>query len=341
MKKVKSIFDEVRLPHLTAKNRIVRSATWEAIANPDGTPSEEQIRIYRDLARGQVGTIITGFTSVTDSDHYLGTGMARLSQNRQIPGWKQLTDAVHAEGANIIVQLALGEWVTPRGTLEADDATTAELHQLIQVFAQAAKRAELAGFDGVQLHGAHFFWISRFLSPLYNHRTDEYGGSQPHRTAWMLALYRAVRQEIPNLHITMKLNCSDFRHGGLLPADAMQMATALAAAGIDSLEISGNGTSVSDIRPGENEAYFLPFAKALKQRVSTPVMLVGGLRSLEVMNKVINEDGIDMISLSRPLIREPHLIERWGQGDTAPAACVSCNLCYQTPGHRCVYHIMD
>lgn len=334
---MRTIFDEVKLNHLTAKNRIVRSATWEAIANPDGTPSEQQLQIYKELAKGDVGTIITGFTSVSDTDGYLGDGMARLSDDRQIPAWKKLTDICHRYGAKVITQLALGEYVTDRSVLEPDACTTDDLYDITELFANAARRAEEAGFDGVQLHAAHNFWVSRFISPCINHRTDEYGGDQVRRTRLLLEIYETVRKEVPDLHITMKMNCSDFRHGGLTPDDAMVTCLIMAEAGIDSIEISGNGTSVAGIRPGKDEAYFLPFAKEFKTRSNVPVILVGGLRSPDLMNRIVEEDGIEMLSLSRPLVREPDLVKRWENGDTAPARCISCNMCYQTPGHRCIF----
>lgn len=334
---MRTIFDEVKLNHLTAKNRIVRSATWEAIANPDGTPSEQQLQIYKELAEGGVGTIITGFTSVSDTDGYLSDGMARLSDDGQIPEWRKLTDICHRYGAKVITQLALGEYVTDRGVLEPDACTADDLHDITGLFASAARRAKEAGFDGVQLHAAHNFWVSRFISPYFNHRTDEYGGNQEGRTHLLLEIYNAVRKEVPDLHITMKMNCSDFRHGGLTHDDAMVTCLIMAKAGIDSIEISGNGTSVASIRPGKDEAYFLPFARELKARSNISVILVGGLRSPDLMNRIVDEDGIEMLSLSRPLVREPDLMKRWENGDTAPARCISCNMCYQTPGHRCIF----
>lgn len=338
---MKTIFDEVELNHLTARNRIVRSATWEAIANPDGTPSEEQLEIYRELAQGSVGAIITGFTSVCDADGYLGDGMARLSDDAQVEGWRKLADVIRAGGARSIVQLALGSYVTERGPLEPDDCTEADLHALTGLFADSARRAAEAGFDGIQLHAAHNFWVSRFLSPGYNHRRDAYGGNQENRTRLLIEIYRAVRAAAPELHITMKMNCSDFMRGGLMPQDALETCLIMADAGIDSIEVSGNGTSVAGVRPGKNEAYFLPFADELKKRSDVPVVLVGGLRTPDLMNRIVDEHGIEMLSLSRPLVCEPDLVNRWKNGDTAPSACVSCNICYRTPGHRCIFNLRE
>ena len=331
------VFDTVQLHFLSAKNRIVRSATWEAIAKPDGTPSEGQIKIYTDLAQGEVGTIITGFTSVRDDDVSLGPGMVRLSRDEQIFEWKRLIDSVHESGAVVIVQLALGTYFRDGRVLEPDDVSLEDITGLIDDFRQAARRAKAAGFDGIQIHGAHNFWLSRFVSPAFNHRTDAYGGSQENRSRLLLDIYQAVRAAAPGLHITLKMNCSDFRRGGLMPSDALVTCRLMAEAGLDSIEISGNGTSVSGIKAGHDEAYFLPFARELRKERAIPIILVGGMRSLEVMNDLVRNEEMDMISLSRPLICEPNLVRRWHEGRTAPARCISCNRCYGTPGHRCFF----
>lgn len=138
--------------------------------------------------------------------------------------------------------------------------------------------------------------------------------------------------------ITVKINISDEYRGGLTRQDFMVSSQLLAEAGIDAIEVSANGTSRGGIRAGVNEAYFLDAAKLLAERVNVPIVLVGGLRSIGKINEILNETNIAYISLSRPLIREPNLINRWQQGDTTPSKCVSCNLCYRTLGHRCVFN---
>lgn len=334
---MKTIWDAVELPHLSLKNRIVRSATWEALARPDGTPSDEQILIYRELAANDVGLLITGFTTVSEEDRSLGDGLAHLSSDEQVAGWQALTKAVHEHGSRILVQLALGEYRRRGRRLEPDDCSAEDLQELIQLFGKAARRAAMSGFDGIQLHGAHNFWLSRFLSPAYNHRQDEYGGAQAARSRLLLEIYRAVCTAAPQLHISAKMNCSDFFSGGLTPHQAMESCLMLAEAGIDSIEVSGNGTSAPGIRAGVNEAYFLPFARALKERSRVPVILVGGHRSIAHMETILKETAIELLSLSRPLLCEPNLLTRWRAGDTAPSRCISCNRCYQTRGHRCFF----
>ncbi len=154
----------------------------EGIALPDGGVTEEAYEIYGEMAKGGVGAIITGFTSVALHDDYFG-GMMRLCDDALIPQYKKLTDLIHAESIPVITQLALGAYyreVTGKyRQVEPDDMSEDEIRFVIRQFIDAAVRTEKAGFDGVQLHAAHFFFLSRFISPAVNHRTDVWGGRYP------------------------------------------------------------------------------------------------------------------------------------------------------------------
>ena len=173
---MKNIFDAVELKNLHLKNRLVRSATWEGIADFDGSISENTYEIYRELAKGGVGAIITGFTSVATNDFYFG-GMMRLSDNKLIPQYKKLVEIIHAEDCAAISQLALGAFYDKNFVeVTENNLSTENVREIIKMFVDAAIRAEICGFDGVQIHAAHFFFLSRFISPLINHRTDEFGG---------------------------------------------------------------------------------------------------------------------------------------------------------------------
>lgn len=342
---MKTVFDPMELNHLNASNRLVRSATWEGIAAPDGSVSDEAFDLYDELAAGGVGTIITGFTSVADDDTYFG-GMMRLSNDALIPQYKKLVDLIHSHGVPVITQLALGGFYRKnafgRSTMvEPDDMTTEEVRLVIDRFIAAAGRAKEAGFDGVQIHAAHFFFLSRFVSPAFNHRTDEYGGNTENRSRILLEILEGIRSVAPDLHVTIKINCSDFTAGGLEEPESMVICKALAKAGIDSIEVSGNGTSVPGIRPGVNEAYFGNFAAQLADEVDTPVILVGGMRSLDIMNAVLEQTNIAMLSLSRPLLREPDLPQRMKDGSATVSKCISCNRCYSSPSHKCVFRGRD
>lgn len=338
---MKKLFEEVRLNHLTVKNRLVRSATWEGVAAPDGSISEEAYAIYDELARGGVGLIINGFTSVSTHDFYFD-GMMRLSEDRLIPQYRKLTDIVHATGVPIIAQLALGAYYHPQegggfAQVEPDEMRMDEIMQVIHTFGDAARRAKEAGFDGVQIHAAHFFFLSRFISPRINHRTDAYGGSAKGRTKILCDILADMRAKAEGLHITIKMNMNDFTPGGLTEEEALAIGRLLDTAGIDSIEVSGNGTSVPGIRAHVNEGYFVPFAARLAKEVTAPVIAVGGLRSRAAMEDVLRQTDIALLALSRPLLREPDLPQKLMQDAHAVSACISCNRCYSSPCHRCVF----
>lgn len=322
---MKTIFDKTGINDLQLKNRLFRSATWEALADKKGHFDEEIYRIYDELAAGSVGCIISGFTSVSGDDRYFG-GMARLSNDRLIAEHKRLVDTVHAHDVPIIAQLALGEYQNK----EIDELTDSDIDNIREMFVKAADRAVLAGYDGVQIHAAHGFFLSRYISPAHNRSTN------PEQL--IIDIAKAVRERHNDLHITMKINSSDFMYGGLDENGAMRICLACAPY-LDSIEISGNGTSVSGIKAGVNEAYFKRFALDLAEKVDIPVILVGGHRSIENMNDVLNEGKIEYLSLSRPLICEPDLIDRWQRGECSPAKCVSCNMCYRTPAHKCIFRL--
>lgn len=342
---MKTIFDEVEMHHLKMKNRLVRSATWEAMCSKSGEIPDGLTDIYEELAKGGIGMIITAFDSVSDLDgmnHEMVPDMMRISNDTLIHGHQKLTDAVHRCGCPIITQLALGEYCSEDAqgnilTVEPDQMTKADIRDVIRLFRDAAVRAGKAGYDGVQIHGAHGFFLSRFLSPLYNHRIDEYGGSAENRSHLIVDILHAIREAVPEMHISVKINCSDFISGGLDVDESMAECLYFAEEGIDSIEVSGNGTSRRGIRPGEGEGYFMDFAAELASRTDVPVILVGGNRSIGYMEKILNMSGIECLSLSRPLIREPGLPNRWKEGDSAPSKCISCNMCYETLNHRCFF----
>ncbi|THB68784.1 MAG: NADH:flavin oxidoreductase, partial [Desulfovibrio sp.] len=203
-------------------------------------------------------------------------------------------------------------------------------------FAKAAARAKAWGYDGVQLHAAHGYLLNQFLSPLTNQRMDEYGGPLPHRCRFLLDAYQAVRVAVGGAYPVMaKLTAGDNLDGGLVLNEAVYAGRELSAAGINALEIS-SGTPVSGkltparkkILKPEQEAYNLDVAGIIKSEVACPVMVVGGFRSLAKVRHAVEDKGIDFVSLSRPLIREPDLPKRWQEGDESPAKCISCNACF-------------
>lgn len=329
---MKTLFDTTTLRRHTLKNRIWRSATWLALADAEGNVTDEIVRTYKELAKGGAAMIVTGLTSILKNDAEIGGG-AKFFDDRFIAGHKRLTDTIHKHGALVMMQTAIVDG-------PVDGLTTEQVEEIVHLFGDAAHRAEEAGYDGVQIHAAHFFYLSKFISPLLNYRTDRYGGDQRGRSRILYEILKDMREKTSSeFLITMKINSADEYPGGLTVQDFLVSCKLMADAGIDAIEVSGNGTSHTGIKAGQNEGYFRAAAMSLAALVDVPVVLVGGFRSIEKINQYLDETKIEYVSLSRPLVREPNLIQRWQEGDTRPSLCVSCNTCYRTPGHQCIFNL--
>ena len=329
---MKTLFDATTLHRHTLKNRIWRSETWLALADDEGNVTDGIVRTYEELAKGGAAMIVTGLTSIVEHDAEIGGGV-KFYDDRFIEGHRRLTDAIHKHGALVMMQTAIVDG-------PVDELSTGQVEDIVRQFGDAARRAEQAGYDGVQIHSAHFFYLSKFISPLINHRTDRFGGGQRGRSRILYEILQDMRSKTSDdFLIIMKINSTDEYPGGLTVQDFLVTCKLMADAGIDAIEVSGNGTSRTGIKAGQGEGYFRAAATSLAALVDVPVVLVGGLRSIEKINQYLDEAKIAYVSLSRPLVREPDLIQRWQAGDTKPSPCVSCNTCYRTPGHHCIFNL--
>lgn len=335
---MKSIFDKTNLGKIKLDNRIFRSATWMAMSDNNGHLNEEIIKLYERLSKSEINAIITGITSIYPMDEKI-YGMLSFDDDSYIEEHKKLTEIVHNNNSHIFMQIAIVEILTMYLD-ESMNFTKDEIKLIKQFFVDASIRAQKAGYDGVQLHAAHFFFLSKFISPLYNHRTDEYGGNNKKRSKILTEIIHEIKENTPDdFLVLIKINASDLIQGGLEIEDCTEICKILDKQGIDAIEVSANNTSRINIQVGVNEAYFLEYAKTIKNNVQCPVILVGGHRSIENMNKILNETNIEYLSLSRPLICEPDLIERWKNGNTKASRCISCNKCYNTQNHECIQNI--
>jgi 2,4-dienoyl-CoA reductase-like NADH-dependent reductase (Old Yellow Enzyme family) len=215
--------------------------------------------------------------------------------------------------------------------------TLEDIREDVEAFGAAAYRAREAGFDGVQIHAAHGYLLSQFLSPAFNKREDDYGGPVENRARALLEVLRRLKTEVGHdFPILVKMNSEDFVDDGLSLEDAVTVGSMLEEGGIDAIELSG-GTPLSgklgsirkEIKSEEDEAYFKDSAKAFKRALQIPLILVGGIRSIQVAEKLLSEGIADYISMSRPFVREPSLVKRWASGDLRRAACLSDSLCFR------------
>lgn len=358
---MKSLFDQTQLANLKLKNRFVRSATYDGFSDERGHMTEQLFQVYENLAKGGVGTIITGLTYVTDLEQPY-PGQMGIYDDSFINEYQQLTETIHRYDARIIVQLVcLGSQTTaaegkvlwgPSAIPDLYYKTTPqamtkdEIRFVQAAFAEGALRAKQAGFDGVQLHGAHGYLLSKFLTPYYNHRQDEYGGSLENRARMVLETYQAIRDKVgPDYPVLIKINCDDFMDQGMTFDECKYVCSELAKLGLNAVEISGGSGSS---RPNEGvirrvnadtESYFKAYAAEMAQEIPVPVIAVGGHRNLAALTELVNQTAIEYISLSRPFICESDLINRWQSGDTSPAQCISCSRCFRHGGTICMVRL--
>ena len=357
------LFDPIQINSLSIRNRFVRSATHDRMAEADGRISEHELKLYEDLAAGGVGLIITAHAYVSHPWGRASNPQNAIFHEKFVEGYKHLAEVVHRHDAKLVIQLAhAGRQTLPEiiegqmpvapsdmfdenGNQVARALTHDNIHRLLEDFESAAMRAKRAGADGVQIHMAHGYLLAQFLSPYTNKREDEYGGSVERRTALLAeAAYRvkaAVGRQFP---VLCKLNTSDGISAPvqLSPGDVVYAAEMLAEHGIDAIETSGgtiketrNVMSKPGIVTSESEAYFAAAAKAVKAAVKVPVILVGGMRSKAIMDSVIDSGTADMISLSRPFVREPDLVNKIAAGQTR-VTCISCNACFNPQEIKCM-----
>ena len=349
---MKSLFDETKLKNVKLRNRCIRSATWEGMADERGHLTETHDTIYRELATGGIGLIITGMAGVLGPS----TQMFGIYDDVFIDEYKTLTSSVHRHEAPIVMQLAYegsqggskisgGKvWglsaVRQRTTgITPKEMTTGDIKAVIDSFAEAAERAKKAGFDGVQLHAAHGYFLSQCLSPYYNRRTDEYGVTVQGRARILYEVCEQIRERVGEEYLVMaKVNCDDLFEGGLTLEDSIKVCQGLQERGVAAIEVSGgqapergakHAIMRTKLEKPERQSYFCRQAARIAEEIDIPVVLVGGNRDPKLLNKIINTTPIEYISLSRPLIREPNLVHRWQSGNLAPARCISCNWCLE------------
>jgi 2,4-dienoyl-CoA reductase-like NADH-dependent reductase (Old Yellow Enzyme family) len=263
-----------------------------------------------------------------------------------VPGLKKMTEAVKESGGKIVLQIAhagafaldSSKAIAPSAFRKAKEMSLDDVSRVVTCFADAARRARDAGFDGVQIHAAHGYLLSQFLSPYFNKRSDAFGGNVQKRTRIVTDILRAIRQETgKDFPILIKINSEDFLDGGLTVDEMIESAKILEAEGIDAIELSGGTIISSELIPvrihkrrnDRESPYYIEASRKLKASVSVPGILVGGIRSYEMSEKIVKDNIADFVAMSRPLIREPSLINRWQQGDRRPALCVSDNLCFK------------
>jgi len=374
------LFESAKIGKLDIKNRFIHSATYEGMAKENGQITDEILKKYGNLAKGEVGLIIPGYMYVLPAGKAFKyqTG---IHSDHMIPGLKALVDTVHEAGGTIFFQLAhAGRQTTknvagevpigpsakgrdPLYFVKPKEMDEQDIQITIEAFGSAAKRAVKAGVDGIQIHAAHGYLVNQFLSPFFNSRDDKWGGSDENRFRFLKQILLKIRNEVDGgLPVIVKLSTHDHTpKQGITLSLAAKYAKLLAESGINGIEVSC-GTAlysftnmcrgdvpVDDLVSGLpwwkktmgrimmntlknkydlEEGYNLGAAKRIKPEIGDiPVSVVGGLRTVSLMEDVLKSGDADFISMSRPFIREPFIVKKIREGKTKQVSCVSCNKC--------------
>lgn len=342
-----NVFDTLLLPNgSTIKNRIAKAAMEENMADAEQAPSEDLMRLYQAWADGGAGLIITGNVMV-DGRAMTGPGGVVLQDDQQLDKFKRWARIGRSAGAQVWLQINhpgrqmqanLGQktWAPSAvplnlGTMSKHFATPhamtpSVIEEVIQRFARTARLGEQAGFTGVEIHAAHGYLLSQFLSPLTNQRKDQWGGSLENRARLLLDIVDAVRAAVSaEFAVAVKLNSADFQRGGFTADDAKKVVELLNDRGVDLVELSGGSYEApamqGEARDGRTlarEAYFVEFARDIQTVARMPVMVTGGVRRRPVADRVV-QSGVDMVGIGTALAIDPHLPREWLSGnDNAP-----------------------
>ena len=333
------LFTPITLPNgTTIKNRFFKSAMSEGMGTRDFQPKKNIATLYKRWAEGGTGLIITGNIMV-DPKGTAEPGNIVFDKNSNMEILKNWANQGQQHGAKIMVQLnhpgkqvpktIAKETVAPSAVPLGNGLnklfstpralTTSEVEELVQKFVTSAKVAKEAGFSGVQIHAAHGYLISQFLSPHDNRRTDKYGGSLENRMRFLKEIYLGMREELgKDFTIGIKINSTDFKEDGLTEEDSLKTIIELANLGLDFVEISG-GTYERPAMMGAtskstNQVFFAEYSKKLKQKIKIPVVVTGGIRSINAMNTLLNDNTTDFIGIARPLTIDPNIPNKIKQG---------------------------
>lgn len=315
------LFDPINIRGLALKNRLVMPPMATGMATDDGAVTDRHIKHYTARARGGVGLIIIEHTYVAEEGK-LSRGQTGLYDDRLIPGFKHLVKAIHAEGTRVIIQLTHGGAKAPRSitgkqpsgpwniilpnSIEAPrPLTIPEMKTLVISFGKAAYRAVEAGFDSVELHGAHGFLLCQFLSPYANQRNDEYGGSLANRLRFPTEVIKEVKTRLgKNMPLFYRFGADDMLEGGLTRQEGKLAAQHLEQAGVDVIDVSA-GIGSGSPRSSTEQGYYVPLAEGIKEVVKVPVIGVGNITEPEYADRIIRQGKVSMVAVGRTLLANP------------------------------------
>jgi len=333
-----NFLEPIKIGPITLKNRVIRPAVAEFIADPDGTVNEQYIEYYRNIARGGVSLITPGIAVVDEAAPFVGLRQPFLTDQKYVPGLKRVVTAVHAEGAKITFQLwhAGHYMIDGRPVAMVNDFTKADIERLKRKYYAAAENCKKAGADGVEYHIAHTYLPCQFMSPYFNKRTDEYGSDTiENAMRFSIECIDMIREGLCDEHfvVTAKINGDDFVEGGTTPEWAAQGARLLENAGVVMITVNGGGAITGREFMSDNgkqpEGWKVHLAETVKKQVKIPVAASGSIRHPQFVQEIIAEGRCDLVALGRGTIAEPEWVKKVEENrEDEMRYCISCLHCF-------------
>ncbi len=380
---MRSVFEKSNLSSIQLKNRIIRSATYEAMADDDGRPTDELGDLYERIAKGGTGAIITSLVCVQQNGKAMKNALM-FDRDELVDDYRELVERVHKHDTAIILQAAHAgrqtlPSITGTGTVspsakrdklfilsKPSELSEKEIFDIIDNFCLTIERAKKAGFDGVQLHAAHGYLLSQFITPYMNTRKDKWGGNSENRFRIIKEILIKARKTVGDFPVIAKINCSDGNKKGTSLEEAIKIAKLLEENGCDAVEVSCGVAEdmfnivrvekkpakalfefvpevswipsviknimalpaplfIKKFKPVEN--YNVLAAERIKENVKIPVIVVGGIRNINDIETIIKDKSADFVSMARPFVIEPSIVNKFKDGKKTSSGCISCGYC--------------
>ena len=308
------LLDPLNVKGLTLKNRIVMPPMQTSLATVEGAVTDSLVEHYVRRSKA-LGLLIVEHSYVSPEGRHSKNQLGIYNDNL-IGGLEKLSSRIHATGTPVVIQINHAgrtasmevtgiKPVAPSPSKDARKLGTEEIEALVEAFAVAAERAMRAGFDGVEVHGAHGFLLDQFFSPLVNRRRDRYGGSVENRMRFPLEVVEKVKERVGGRLLLYRIGSDDLDPSGVKIEDSRKFAVKLEEAGVDIIDVSGGLCGSRPEQLQSRQGYFIPQAQKIKKVVDIPIIGVGRITQLEYANKVIQEEKVDLVAVGRALLRDP------------------------------------
>ena len=329
---MKNIFDECKFADFNLKSRIIRAGAWESETEHGGFIKTSVFDRYEQIAGSGVGLIVSELFALDSKDRFYSYS-ANINYKGFLKDYKEITSICHEYDVPILGQLAFffyDDGINQKA--EPNDLTVEGIRKLQAEIVTAAKKFSFAGFDGIQLNMAQNFYLSRFINPYFNQRTDNYGGNTYNRVRIVIELIKLIKK-IVGCHVSVRINAVDGRKNGMTLDESFKIAKILSENGVDSIQISARTIS---FKFGEDEKHaFLHYTDKLIMEIDTPVILGGTLRNMQTINDILNSTNIEFFSLSKPFIAQKDFLKEWKENCDGVSRCKGCNNCYSKKESVC------